>query len=76
MKSRRPIRPDQHGTQTGYQYGCRDACCRAAHRAYRTGRRADRKELGAPGNNLPRGRSVHDEAIDALLELLHPLEGL
>lgn len=29
---RRFIRPEQHGTTTGYSYGCRDDCCRKAHR--------------------------------------------
>ena len=29
-----------HGTNTGYRYGCRDACCVAAHRAARNTWRA------------------------------------
>lgn len=30
MTTTREVRPDQHGTSTGYQYGCRCAECRAA----------------------------------------------
>ena len=29
----RAVRPDQHGTATGYQYGCKCEPCRAAGRA-------------------------------------------
>lgn len=34
MTSPRPVRDDQHGTNTGYAYGCRCYACCAASRAY------------------------------------------
>lgn len=30
MSKKTAIRPEHHGTTTGYTYGCRQACCRAA----------------------------------------------
>lgn len=78
MSTRKVIRPDQHGTQTGYQYGCRDACCREAHKHYRKGLRAEGRDPQTP-RPLERRKlraHEHDAAVDALLELLHPVEGL
>ena len=34
MSDQREVREDQHGTQTGYVYGCRCYRCSAASRAY------------------------------------------
>ena len=35
----REIKPHMHGTVTGYAYGCREECCRAAVRVYQRVRR-------------------------------------
>lgn len=34
---RRPVRDHQHGTTTGYSYGCRCEACRDAWRSYQRG---------------------------------------
>lgn len=47
-KPRREVRADQHGTRTGYNYGCRCVECREAHNAHNRALRARRRAEGVP----------------------------
>lgn len=52
--TRPPIRPEQHGTITGYSYGCRDACCRQANTERgRRLRKASAMQRPGPAHRLP-----------------------
>ena len=56
----------RHGTDLGYQAGCRELCCRVAHSEYNARKKAERIALGIPErvHGTPNGYKNYDCRCD------------